>query len=222
MLTAAVIPAYNEENNIGGIISQIKNLFDFVVVVDDGSFDRTFSVVESLKGGNVFLLRHRVNLGKGAALRTACRAAVRLGAEIIATIDGDGQHPPQYALEMIRKLENDNLDIVFSVRQGGNKMPLIRRVGNNLINWAVRSFFNLNLRDLWCGLRVIRASILPKINWTSNDYAGEVQMALKVGQNNLHYGEYFIPILYNNRFKGVMIIDGLKVLTLIILWRIRL
>lgn len=222
MKIAAVIPAYNEENNIGNVINQVKGLVDFVIVVDDGSFDRTFEVVKDIKDSNIFLLKHRVNLGKGAALRTGCLAATKLGAEIIATIDSDGQHSPEHALKMVEKLKEGNLDVVFSVRQGGNKMPIIRRVGNGLLNWIARSFFNLKLQDLWCGLRVIRVAVLPQINWTGNDYSGEVQMALKVGQNNLRYEEYFIPTVYNNQFKGVMIIDGLKVLLLLVLWRIKL
>jgi len=82
----AVIPACNEENNIGKIIREVKKYVSNIVVVDDGSRDKTKYVAE--KAGAV-VLRHIVNLGKGAALKTGCDFAVKKGAKFIITLDAD-------------------------------------------------------------------------------------------------------------------------------------
>ena len=219
MKTVLIIPAHNEEKRIGLVIESSKALVDVVIVVDDGSIDET-TIAAKKFGGNVLVLRHQVNLGKGAALKTGCQAALRLGAEIIVTIDGDGQHPPQFIPQVIKYLKENNLDFVFTVRQGGDKMPLVRRVGNFTLNAVAYRLFNLKLRDIWCGFRVFRADCLPKVNWRKSDYSGEIQMALKVGRNGLRYGEFIIPTIYNDKFKGLHILHGLKLLAQMIVWRI--
>lgn len=215
-----VIPAYNEAAAIQKVVKQAENYVDRIVVIDDGSGDETFN--EAKKAGGAIVLRHKINLGKGAALKTGCLAAVRLGADIIITIDSDGQHPPEHIPEMLRKMKENNWQVVFSVRRGGDKMPLIRFLGNYALNKTARLLFNINLRDMWCGFRAVRADCLPLINWRESDYSGEVQMALKVGARGLAYGEHIIPTVYKDEFKGVTIINGLKLLAQMFIWRIRL
>ena len=86
-----VIPAYNEEKTIGEVISNVKNYADFVVVVDDGSKDRTSEIAEK-EGAIVY--RHCINLGLGASLITGFKIALKLKGDIIVTFDADGQHCP--------------------------------------------------------------------------------------------------------------------------------
>ena len=219
MKTVLIIPAHNEEKRIRLVVENSQALVDIAIVVDDGSVDQT-SLTAKKFGGNVLVLRHHVNLGKGAALKTGCQAALKLGAEIIVTIDGDGQHPPQYIPQAIKYLKENNLDFVFTVRQGGDKMPLVRRLGNRALNIVAYWLFNIKLRDIWCGFRVFRADCLPKINWRKSDYSGEIQMALKVGRSGLRYGEFIIPTIYNDKFKGLHIFHGLKLLAEMFIWRI--
>ena len=212
-----MIPAYNEAERIATVISQALALVDQVIVIDDGSIDETFVKAQA---AGALTLRHRINLGKGAALKTGCEAARRLGAEIIVTIDADGQHPPEFIPQVVEFLKNNNLDFVFTIRRGGDQMSLIRRLGRYVLNFQARKLFNLNLQDMWCGFRVFRMECLPKIDWNKSDYSGEIQMALKVGKNGLRYGEYVIPTIYNDNFKGVHILHGLKLLAQMFVWRI--
>ncbi len=220
-MTVLVIPAYNETGAIGGVIKSAKRFVDKVITVDDGSSDGTYERAREAGRENI-VLRHKINLGKGAALKTGCRAAVKLGAKIIVTIDSDGQHPPEHIPEMLKKMRENNWQVVFSVRQGGDKMPLVRFLGNYTLNKTAQLLFNLNLRDMWCGFRAIRADCLPLVDWRENDYSGEVQMALKVGLSGLSYGEHIIPTVYSDEFKGVTIINGLKLLAQMFIWRIRI
>ena len=221
MKAALVIPAYNEAAHISIVLEKAKKYIDIIIVVDDGSKDQTWKILKCASG-NVIPLRHRVNLGKGAALKTGCEAARRLGAEIIVTIDADGQHPPEYIPAILDYMKSKNLDVVFSVRDGGDKMPIVRMLGNRVLNLMAHNLFNLRLRDIWCGFRAFKTSCLPKISWNKCDYSGEIQMALKVGQSKLAYGEYIIPTIYSDTAKGVSIVHGLKLLFQMLIWRITL
>lgn len=218
---ALVVPAFNEEKNIAQVVEKAKHFAEWVVVIDDGSRDATWAICQSFSG-NVVPLRHRVNLGKGAALKTGCLAARRLGAEVIVTIDGDGQHPPEIIPKVLQYMTDNNLDVVFTIRKGGQKMPLVRWLGNRTLNTMARYLFHLNLQDIWCGFRALKTKCLDLIDWDSCDYAGEIQMALKVGRQGLPYGEYVIPTIYEDNFKGVHILHGLKVLGQMIIWRVKL
>lgn len=221
MKTVLVIPAHNEEANIRDVLERAAGYVDWIIVVDDGSGDGTDLAAKSV-GSNVTVLRHKINLGKGAALKTGCEAAVKLGADVIVMMDGDGQHPAEHIPEMLKAMKENDWQIIFSVREGGDKMPWVRFLGNRVLNGAARLLFNLNLRDIWCGLRAVRADVLPQIQWTNSDYSGEIQMALKAGKNGLRYGEHVIPAVYSDKFKGVMIMDGLKLLARMMIWRIKL
>ena len=125
---SAVIPAYNEEKHISKIIKETKKYVDCVVVVDDGSKDKT-SVMA--KKSNAVILRHLVNLGKGAALKTGCDYAVKNSAGFIIAIDADAQHDPK---EIPRFLEGLKArEIVLGYRKLNRKMPLVLKFGNWLI-----------------------------------------------------------------------------------------
>ena len=98
----AVIPAYNEEKNIANIVKKTKKYVNDVVVVDDGSKDKTKELGE--KAGAV-VLRHILNLGKGAALKTGCDYAFKRGAEYVIALDADAQHNPYDIPRFIEKLK---------------------------------------------------------------------------------------------------------------------
>lgn len=131
MKVFVVIPCYNEEKRICNVLKRIEDLEleKRIIVVDDGSLDDSCKIVrDNFK--NVLLLEHKINLGKGLALKTGCEAAVKLGADAVVLIDADGQHSPEVVPEMIKKLEKENIDIVFGSRRlDVRKMPIIRYLG---------------------------------------------------------------------------------------------
>lgn len=214
----AVIPAYNEASRIGPVVREAIVHAHAVIVIDDGSTDGT-SLAARAAGNKVRVLRHAVNLGKGAALKTGCEAARRMGAEVIVTLDADGQHPPAHIPLIAGALEEGGYGIVFGRRMDGDAIPLIRRAGNRAVNAMARNLFRLDVRDIWCGFRAIRMSDLPRMPWTARDYSGEVQMALNAAKNGVRYGEYPIPAIYSDRAKGVHMLHGLSLLARMALWR---
>lgn len=219
---AVVIPAYNEASRVAAVALGAARHAEFVIVVDDGSRDGTWKALTDLPRP-VYALRHRVNMGKGAALMTGCAAALRLGAEILVTMDADGQHPPEYIPRLIRHMREKNLDFVFTERTARNQMPFVRRAGNWTVNKAALHLFGLRTNDLWCGFRAFRLSCLPAVAWRARDYSGEVQMALAVARHKIPYGAYPIPTIYDTgATKGVHILHGLKLLGQMAVWRITL
>src|SRR3989338_298886 len=97
-----IIPAYNEEKNIKGVIQKTKKYVKNIVVMDDGSNDETY---ETAKSTGVIVLRHIVNLGKGAGLKTGCDFALKQGADAIIILDADAQHEPAEIPNFLRELE---------------------------------------------------------------------------------------------------------------------
>lgn len=209
-----VIPCYNEEKRIIGVLERINdlNLKVQIIVVDDGSSDNSREAVK-INFKNVVLLEHKINLGKGAALKTGCEAAVKLGADIIVLIDGDGQHSPEFIPEMIEKLKAENLDIVFGARKMDiKKMPVVLYLGNKFLTAITNFFSGVKISDSQCGFKAFRASTYKKILWEASDYSVETEVIVNTKKNKLKYGEIFIETIYNDNYKGTTPFDGIKVL----------
>ena len=211
----AVIPAYNEQKNIGSIIKKTKKYVDNVIVVDDGSTDKTKEVAE--KSGPI-VLRHVVNLGKGATLKTGCDFAVEKGAEFIAALDADAQHNPDDIPRFIEKL--GKYDIVFSYRKASSKMPLVIRFGNWFISNVVNILHGVKLNDTQCGFRAFSKDAYMKIRWNASDYSMESEMIAMAGKQRLKYVQIPIETIYSDKYKGTTIIDGIKIVLNMLWWRL--
>ena len=182
-----VIPAYNEEKNIIRIITKTKKYVDKVVLVDDGSKDRT---MEFGRKSGAIVLRHILNLGKGAALKTGCDYAAKKGAEYIVVLDADAQHNPDNIPKFIDKLKK--YDIVFSYRKTSKDMPLVLRFGNWFISSIVKVLYKIKLNDTQCGFRAFSSKAYKKIRWNSSDYSMESEMISRAGRQRLKYVQ--VPI----------------------------
>ena len=208
-----IIPAHNEEKNIGNVIDKCKKYTNNIVVVDDGSLDNTSMIAEK-KG--VVLIKHLVNLGKGATLKTGCFYAYRNKANIIVLLDGDGQHNPDLIPTFLKKLKDS--DIVLSYRRFNKKMPVIFRVGNNFINFIIKLFFNIKVKDSQCGYRVFWAKNFKKIRWRAHDYSMESEMFANIRKSKLRYKQVPIETLYKDDYKGTTVLDGIKIVYYIMKW----
>ncbi len=211
----AVIPAYNEEKNILGVISKTKNYVGKVIVVDDGSRDETKSSAESC---GAIVIRHIVNLGKGAALKTGCDFAAEKGAKFIITLDADAQHNPDDIPRFIEKLAK--CDVVFSYRKLSGKMPLVLRFGNWFISKVVKALYGVNLVDTQCGFRAFSTPAYKKIRWNASDYSMESEMISRTGKQKLKYVQIPIETIYSDKYKGTTIIDGVKIVLSMFWWKI--
>ena len=211
----AVIPAYNEVNDIISIIKKSKKYVDNVLVVNDGSSDKTKEISE--KAGAI-VISHIVNLGKGAALKTGCDFAVKKGAKFIIALDADAQHNPDNIPRFIEKLKK--YDIVFSYRKKSRKMPFVLRFGNWFVSNVVKALYGIRLNDTQCGFRVFSSAAYKKIRWNASDYSMESEMIARAGKQRLKYVQIPIETIYSDKYKGTTVIDGIKIVLNMFWWKL--
>jgi glycosyltransferase involved in cell wall biosynthesis len=173
--TFVVVPAYNEEKVIGSVVGALCKSFPNVVVIDDGSSDRTLSI---LKGFPVKTVSHSVNLGQGAAIQTGITYSLAQGAEYIVTFDADGQHRVEDALAVLREVHAGGCDVACGSRFLGTA-PKIPRARKLLLKAAIL-FSNLNSRvkltDAHNGLRAFnrKAALRLDISQSGMAHASEI------------------------------------------------
>ncbi len=191
-----IIPAYNEEKNIGAVLDKLKPYGYSVAVVDDGSSDRT-AAIAALHGVDV--LRHRVNRGQGAALETGNQYALASNAEIIVHFDADGQFLAEEIFSVVEPLLDGQADIVFGSRFLGirSKIPAVKKYLifplARLIN---RLFFDVGLTDPQSGFRAFLASAAQDLAIENDGMAHCSEILAKAYGHSLRIKEVPITVLY--------------------------
>jgi glycosyltransferase involved in cell wall biosynthesis len=223
MKIAVVIPAYNEALRIGSVLKDIPPVLDghdvIKVVVDDGSKDQTSKIAKSIEG--VLVFRHRTNLGKGAAAKTGCDAAIKLKVDAIVLMDGDGQHCPSEIIKIARPVIGSKKPLlVVGKRSKSKEMPLTMRFGNATLSKLTKVFFKINVEDTQSGFRCFHTSIYPHIRWNSADYGMETEMLILASHNKIAHKEVKIKTIYHDSYKGTTAVDGLRVLIMLLKWRL--
>jgi glycosyltransferase involved in cell wall biosynthesis len=202
----AVIPAYNEEENITSTIKEVKKYVDKVIIVDDGSTDKTS--LNSKKVKSIILLKHLVNMGKGLTMKTGIEFAINNGAKKIVVIDADGQHDPAEIPKLLNGL-NKNVDFVLGIRQMPKNTPIIFKCGNWGLNKIFRILFGAKIDDTQNGFRVFNSEIYNKIKWSSAGYFVETEMIINAIKNKVKFSEIPVKTYYHDAYKGTTVLIGL-------------
>lgn len=211
-----IVAAHNEERHIAEVVRRCKAAgFPNVVVANDGSKDKTAQLAQA---AGAMVVTHIVNLGKGAVMKTGADYAVAHGAKAVVFIDGDGQHKPEELPKFLARLRQ-GYGIVFGYRKQTKKMPFLRGLGKIVTRTVVRLFYNLDLQDILSGYRALTAETYRKVRWTSCDYRVESEMIARAGKENIRYSEFEIATIYLDSYKGVTVIDGIKILFYLVTWR---
>jgi len=217
MTKIAIIPALNEYQRLNAVISETYQHVDHIVVVDDGS--RT-PLKDHLKSDNrLTVLRHIINLGKGAALKTGVLWAKANDFSIAVFIDADGQHAPREIPAMIDPIRRGQADIVFGVRKFHGSMPYMARLGNRFITKSLQFLYKIKVDDTQSGYRAIRLNSFDKICWQSPRYAVETEMIVNAGKHKVPYAQVPIETIYHDKYKGTTIVDGIRIMINMIAWR---
>jgi glycosyltransferase involved in cell wall biosynthesis len=150
--TAALIPCYREQRHIRDVAARTKALLDTVLVVDDGSDDRTS---DEARAAGARVITHERNRGKGAAIKTGLRELVAAGVPWIVILDGDGQHLPEEIPHFLAAANESGAAMIVGNRMGDARtMPLVRRLTNLTMSRLVSAFAGQPIPDSQCGFRM--------------------------------------------------------------------
>jgi len=191
--TYIVVPAYNESEVIGLVLDELhKQNYRNIIVVDDGSTDSTYL---KAKEKDVVILRHMLNRGKGAAVKTGIEAAKILQADQIVTFDADGQHEPHDIKKALKLLEK--FDVVLGKRDFKEKhIPFFKKIGNfigNLITWLIHGLW---VSDSQSGMRAYSKNAISLIETTADRYEYDSEIMREIVRNKLSYTEMPIHVRY--------------------------
>lgn len=205
--SVAIIPAYNEEVALGSVILRTLQYVDKVIVVDDGSSDKT-NEIANLAGAD--LITHSNNLGKGQGLKSGFEAIKSLNDsiensdetyDIIVTIDGDGQNNPDEIPILISPIKSGNADFVNGSRYiNGNDeddTPSYRRVGQKVLDKATNMSSGLDITDSQSGFRAFSKQAIPYFKLKDSGFAIESEMLSDAAEAKLKIVEVPITVRYD-------------------------
>jgi len=191
----ACIPAFNEEKVIANLISDVSKYVDSVVVCDDGSADDTANVS---KKSDAFVIKHDKNMGKGAALKSLFDFARHSNADIIITIDGDGQFLPKEIPKLIQPIKEKKYDLVLGNRlHSGNKIPTYRKFGNKVLDKVTNLAADLPFEDTQGGFRAYSKNAIEKIQFDTDGFGADSEILIDSAQKGLKITEEKVTVLYN-------------------------
>ncbi len=200
-----VVPAFNENTVIRQVISDLLNFGYIVVVVDDGSETPAYSALTDL---SVYILRHPVNLGQGAALQTGIEFAHSKGAGYIVTFDADGQHQVSDIEKLLQPLINNEADITLGSRfmKGSyHNMSAMRKFIIYIARGLNFCLSGLFLTDAYNGLRAMNRKASQSIQLRENGMAHATELLTQIKKRKLRYMEIPVSIHYTpySRKKGL-------------------
>jgi glycosyltransferase involved in cell wall biosynthesis len=207
-----VIPAYNEEENIGNVLQQLisRNLDADILVVNDGSIDRTEAISRRYP---VKLLSHPTNLGYGAALQTGFKYAALKGYEYILQFDSDGQHNPDDLTVIMKELQRGEADVVIGSRFLGDphfNPGAMKRIAIGLFRFLIRCFTANSVTDPTSGLRGLNRNVFRYYSVRDrfpSDFP-DADIIIQMLLNKFRIQE--VPIHSQSRLAGVSMHSGLK------------
>ena len=190
------IPAYNEEIKIKDVIKKALPHADKVVVCDDGSSDNTAALA---KKAGATVVSHKTNQGYGAAISTLFDYCRKNNAEIMVTLDGDGQHNPDQIPDLISVIIKHNVDVVIGSRslKDDKNLPSYRKTGIKIITSTINSATNLKVTDSQSGFRAYSKTAIDVIRPTESGMSVSTEILLKISNNGLSMAEVPITVSYN-------------------------
>jgi glycosyltransferase involved in cell wall biosynthesis len=201
---AIMIPAYNEEKYIEGVIKDCSSYGLDILVIDDGSTDNTASIVNSMAatiGDMLILIKHPQNQGKGQALITGFDYVVKNGYKGVITLDADGQHDTREIPDFLELVKNEDPDVIIGDRLGNTKgMPFIRLATNVFTSWIIARIAGKKVSDVQSGYRYLKAQALKKIKLKTKNFDTEPEIILRAGWHDMKIINVPIKTIYHEEF----------------------
>lgn len=190
-----VIPVYNEARIIKNLIWHIARLgYTNIIAVDDGSTDTSAAAIKQTLA---IYIRHRLNRGKGAAIKTGLEAAKKLGADIAVTIDSDGQHNPHDIGHLLQPILTGQAEVALGIRTiNRSQMPWLKKITNQFADAVTYLTSGIHVTDSQSGFRAYSRQALAVINTRSDRYEYESEVIREIAHYGLRYQEVPITTIY--------------------------
>ncbi len=193
MKIAVLIPALNEERNIGAVVRAALPYLSTVLVVDDGSADETAAAAAA---AGAAVVRYPVNRGKGAAIKTGFRYLANLHFDGVITMDADGQHDPS-EIPLFAAAAEHGYDMVIGNRMSNiSTMPFIRRFANHVSSFFITVFLGQPIPDSQNGFRYYRLASVGALSLEADKYDFETEVIFKVGRAGYRIGSVPTKTIY--------------------------
>lgn len=215
----AVIPAYNAEMKLGGVIHGLRDRVDCVVVVNDGSTDATATVAAA---AGAVVVEHALNRGLGCALRTGFDAALAHGADIVVTLDADGQHSPEDIGRVVSRLIANHCEVVIGSRLTNTsqwpKFPPLRLLGNLVLTVLTNAAAGAHLTtDSQSGYRAFTREALSQLDLHATHMAISSEIVLECARTHSRIAEVPIEATYEDEISAQRLLaDPVSIIALVL------
>ena len=209
--TIAAIPCFNEELYIGSVVLRAKEYVDQVIVIDDGSMDKTALVAGR---ANALVIKHSSNEGKGAAIRTAFDYAKEAGCKALVLLDGDGQHDPTYIPSLLKPVLDGKADMAVGSRYLGmrSSVPGYRTWGHSILNLFTNLGSGVKLTDSQSGFRAFSLKAIETLGLAEEGLSVESEMQFLAKEAELKLTEIPVGMGYHAKAKRSPLAHGVGVL----------
>lgn len=217
----AAIPCFNTESFISDVVSRARKYVDQVIVINDGSHDGTAKAAEAV---GALVVNHNRNRGYGEAVKACFEAAKANSADILVTLDGDGQHNPDEIPKVVALILNDDADIVIGSRFLGNQtnMPRYRRLGIKLITFLFNFSSKVKVQDAQSGFRAYSKQALNTISATEAGMSISVETLIRARADGLKIREVATSCQYHPSSSSMNpVIHGLMVALSVVRLRLK-
>ncbi len=214
MRICLLIPAYNEARTIGQVVSEAREIIESVVVVDDGSQDATAQIAED---SGSLVIKHSVNSGKGAALRTGFQHVLDNGYDALITMDSDGQHDVNDIPGFLKAFDERGSGIIIGSRmQDISTMPAVRKFTNKFTSFVGSLLTHQKIRDSQSGFRLISSDVLRAVELETAGYEMESELLIKASRAGFRITSVPIKTIYGQEVSKINpVVDTCRFLRLL-------
>jgi len=199
---AAVIPAYNEEKHIADVVRRTRQQLDNVLVVDDGSADKT---ADRAREAGAEVIVHAINRGKGETIKTGLRHWLERQFDFVIILDADGQHRPEEIDRFVTAaLSADAPKLVLGNRMNDvSSMPLVRRFVNRWMSDQISALCGQRIPDTQCGYRLLHRQLIPELLGGAARFDYETEMLIIASRKGFRIGSVPISTVYSDEVSSI-------------------
>jgi glycosyltransferase involved in cell wall biosynthesis len=199
---AAVIPAYNEEKHIGDVVRRARQQLDHVLVVDDGSQDKT---TDKAHAAGAQLIVHEQNRGKGETIKTGLRHWLERDVDLVIILDADGQHRPEEIDRFTAAaMSPDEPKLILGNRMNDvSAMPRVRRFVNRWMSQRISALCGQEIPDTQCGFRMLHRQLIPELLGGAARFDYETEMLIVASRKGFKIASVPISTVYSDEVSSI-------------------